>query len=169
MHSHFLKKFIKETLYFSGCRVFLNKWNNESVVTNIAPTKQLYLPPSEFILHKCKKKFCPHKILANFKITSTYYNRAVGYRNHASIFSIFDTIPRCCLLVQNKWNLNFWNMLNMHEEPMYKICWKPTIKAQERGDWCCSGVFIISFRGVGIQDLVEYLRWSFFCNSIDKS
>ena len=73
MHSHFLKKFIKETLYFSGCRVCLNKWNNESVVTKIAPTKQLYLPPSGFILHKCKKKFCPHKILANFKITCIYF------------------------------------------------------------------------------------------------
>ena len=24
--------FLKETLYFSGCRLFLNKWNNESVV-----------------------------------------------------------------------------------------------------------------------------------------
>ena len=31
---------------------------------------------------------------------------------------------------------------------------KDNIKTQERGESCCSGVFI---RGVGIQDLVEYL------------
>ena len=37
MYSHFLKKFLKETLYFSGCWLFLNKWIKESVVTNITP------------------------------------------------------------------------------------------------------------------------------------
>ena len=54
MHSHFLNKFIKETLYFSGWKLFLNRSNNENVVTNVTS------PPF-------KKKFCPHKILANFQ------------------------------------------------------------------------------------------------------
>ena len=52
---------------------------------------------------------------------------------------------------------------------MYKICSKPTIKALEQHDRCCSGVVMIKSRGVGIQDLVEDLRWSFSGNSIDKS
>ena len=46
MHSHPLKKFLTETLHFSGCLLFLKKWNNEIVVINITP----------------------HKILANFQI-----------------------------------------------------------------------------------------------------
>ena len=44
---------------------------------------------------------------------------------------------------------------------------KPTIKAQERDDWRCSSAFIINFKVLGIQDLVEHLRWSFPCNSIE--
>ena len=32
--------------------------------------------------HKCKKKFCPHKILANFEIKSPHYNGSGGGRNH---------------------------------------------------------------------------------------
>ena len=37
MHSHFLKKFLTETLHFSGCWLFLKNWNNEIVVLNITP------------------------------------------------------------------------------------------------------------------------------------
>ena len=40
-------------------------------------------------------------------------------------------------------------MLNMQWKPMYKI-WS-TIKAQERHEWRCSGVFIKNFKGVGIK------------------
>ena len=32
MHCEFLKKFLKETLHFSRCWLFLKKWNNESFV-----------------------------------------------------------------------------------------------------------------------------------------
>ena len=32
MHSHFLKKFLTETLHISGCWLFLKKWNNEIAV-----------------------------------------------------------------------------------------------------------------------------------------
>ena len=63
MHSKFLKKFIKETLYFSGYRLFLNKWNDESVVANKSYSPYRVLSP-----YKCKKKLCPYKILANFQI-----------------------------------------------------------------------------------------------------
>ena len=76
MHSHFLKK----TLYFSGCWLFLNKWNDESVVTNITPPYNFNSPHRGLSPHKCKKKFCPHKILANFEIKSPHYNG--GDRNH---------------------------------------------------------------------------------------
>ena len=38
MYSHFLKKFLKETIHFSGCWLFLKKWSNESVVINITPS-----------------------------------------------------------------------------------------------------------------------------------
>ena len=33
MHSHFLNKFLEETLHFFGCWLFLKKLNNESVVS----------------------------------------------------------------------------------------------------------------------------------------
>ena len=42
-------------------------------------------------------------------------------RNHASFFPIFDIIPRWCLFVQNNGNINFWNMLNMHENQCTKF------------------------------------------------
>ena len=73
MHSHFVKKFLKETLHFSaGCWLFLKKWNNEGVYYSphiiLTPPIEVYFP------HKCKKKFGPHKILANFQIKSPHYN-----------------------------------------------------------------------------------------------
>ena len=45
---------------------------------------------------------------------------------------------------------------------MYKICSESTIKAQEQHEWCCSGVFIVSFRGMGIEDPVELYDGAFF-------
>ena len=42
---------------------------------------------------------------------------------------------------------------------------KSTIKAQEWFAWRCSGVFIVNFRDVGIENPVEHLRWSFFCKN----
>ena len=78
MHSHFVKKFLKETLNFSaGCWLFLKKWNNEGVYYSphiiLTPPIEVYFP------HKCKKKIGQHKILANFQIKSPHYN---GSRNH---------------------------------------------------------------------------------------
>ena len=34
----------KGTLYFSGCWLFLNKSNNESLVTNMTPPIEVYPP-----------------------------------------------------------------------------------------------------------------------------
>ena len=51
---------------------------------------------------------------------------------------------------------------------MNQICSKSTIKAQEQHK-TCSAVFIINFRGEGIEDPAKHLRWSFVCNSRDKS
>ena len=65
MHSHFLKKFFKETLHFCRCWLFLKKWNNESVVMLL-----------------------PHIILSsqNFQIKSSYCNKR-GKRNHLKLLS----------------------------------------------------------------------------------
>ena len=57
MYSDFQKEFLKETLHFSGCWLFLKKWNNESVVTNI-------------ILPTNVRKNVPMKFLENFQIKS---------------------------------------------------------------------------------------------------
>ena len=78
----------------------------------------------------------------------------------STIFSIFETLPRWLLLVQNNGNMNFWNMLNMRKNQCTKFGQQK--KTQVRREWCCSGVFIVNFRSVGIEDLVEHLQWSFF-------
>ena len=54
MHSHFQKKFLKETFPFSGCWLFLKKCNNESALINITPRRGL--SP-----HKYKNKFVSTK------------------------------------------------------------------------------------------------------------
>ena len=36
-------------------------------------------------------------------------------------FSIFETLPGWCLLVQNNGNMNLWDMLNMHENQWTKF------------------------------------------------
>ena len=41
---------------------------------------------------------------------------------------------------------------------------KSTIKASEWFDWHCSGVFI----DVGIENLFEHLRWSFFAKIVNR-
>ena len=74
MHSHFLKIFLRETLHFAGCWLFLKKWNNEGVVINITPPYSFNSPHTSISPRKCKKNFCPHKILANFQIKSPDYN-----------------------------------------------------------------------------------------------
>ena len=88
MHSHFLKKFLKKTLHFSGCLLSLNKWNNGSVASNIVIN---ITPPYIFnsthrglSSNKYKKIFCHHKILANFQIKSLHCN-GMGSRNHIQL------------------------------------------------------------------------------------
>ena len=67
IYSHYLQKFLKETLHFSGCWFFLKNWNNEDVVINITSPHRDLCPPTS--PHKHMKKFCPHKILTNFKLS----------------------------------------------------------------------------------------------------
>ena len=45
IYSHFLKKFLKETVHFSRFWLFLKKWNNEGVVINISPLPHIILTP----------------------------------------------------------------------------------------------------------------------------
>ena len=49
---------------------FLKKWNNKSVVINITHTYIFNSSYRGLSPHKCKKKFCSHKILANIQSKS---------------------------------------------------------------------------------------------------
>ena len=80
-------------------------------------------------------------------------------------FSFFKSFLRWSLPVQNNGNLSLWNMSNMHENQWTKFA-QQKHKNNKRS---CSGVFIVNFRGVCIEDPVKHLHWSFFCNSKDKS
>ena len=81
-------------------------------------------------------------------------------------FSMFETRPRWCLLVQNNRNMKFVKYI--------KYAWKQrckswsTIKTQQWREWCCSGVFIVNFRftywGPSWISTMEL-----FFNSMDKS
>ena len=53
----------KGTLYFSGCWLFLNKSNNESLVTNMTPPIEVY-PPTNV-----RKNFDPTKFWQIFKLS----------------------------------------------------------------------------------------------------
>ena len=68
-----------------------------------------------------------------------------------------------------QWKHEFVKYVKYTRKQVNKICSKSTIKAQEQHTGRCSGFFIVNFRGVGIEDSVNYLRWSVFCNSRDKS
>ena len=47
-------------------------------------------------------------------------------------------------------------------KPMCKISSKSTIKAQKWCEWHCFGVFILSFRGVCIENPVKHLQYGSF-------
>ena len=70
MHSHFLKKFFKETLHFSGCwGLFIKKWNNESnIVIDITP--HIFLAPSieVYPATNVRKNFVTTKFWEIFKL-----------------------------------------------------------------------------------------------------
>ena len=54
-------------------------------------------------------------------------------------------------------------------KPMCKICSKSTTKAQEWREWRCSDVFIISFRGVRIDNPVKHLQYgASFCEIVNR-
>ena len=55
-----------------------------------------------------------------------------------------------------RWKQEFLKYVKYAWKSIHKI-WSTT-KTQERLEWCCSGVFINNFRGVGIEDPVEHLR-----------
>ena len=74
MHSHFFKKFLKERLHFSGCWLFLKKWNNESIVISITPPYIFNSPVKVY-----KKKLYLYKILAIFQMKSPHYNKERGF------------------------------------------------------------------------------------------
>ena len=68
MHSHFLKKFLKETLHFSGCWLFLKKWNNESpgiLLPNIIITLPIQVYPPKNV----RKNFVFTKFWQIFKLS----------------------------------------------------------------------------------------------------
>ena len=50
--------------------MFLKKWNNETSNKYYSPPYNFNSPHRGLSPHKCKKKFCPHKILRNFQIKS---------------------------------------------------------------------------------------------------
>ena len=124
MHSHFLKKFLKKTLHFSGCLLSLNKWNNGSVasniVINITPPYIFNSTHRSLSRHKCKKKICHHKILANFQIKSPHCNGR-GSRNHVQPYLLsylvtnnMETYYPCnwiSFLNQKKEKIRNWSLL----------------------------------------------------------
>ena len=61
-----------------------------------------------------------------------------------------------------QWKHKFVKYVKYAWKLMRKICSKPTIKAQEQHRWCSSDVFIVNFRRVRIENLVEHPCWSFF-------
>ena len=68
-----------------------------------------------------------------------------------------------------QWKHEFLKYVKYARKQVNKTCLKSTIKAQQQHKRRCSGFFIVNFRGVDIEDSVNYLRWSVFCNSRDKS
>ena len=88
MYSHSLKKFLKETLHFSGCWLFLRKWNNEKIVILPSPP----LPHIILTPQKYKKTLCPTKFWQIFKLSNqnNYQTmlRELHLKNSADVHSI---------------------------------------------------------------------------------
>ena len=78
MYSHFLKKFLREALHFSGCWLFLKKWNNESVVINITPHLILTPPIQVYPPTNVRKIFVSTKLWQICKLSSPHYNGGYG-------------------------------------------------------------------------------------------
>ena len=93
--------------------------------------------------------------------TKTFPNWTFEKCIKSSVFVNFWYRSQMTFTSSQQWKHEFLKYCKYAWKLMYKICSKPSIKAQEQLDWCCSGVLIVYFRGVGIQDLVEHLRWRF--------
>ena len=50
-------------------------------------------------------------------------------------------------------------MKNRHENKFEKYVQSSTIKAQEWHVWDCSGIFIINFKDVCIENPVKHMKW----------
>ena len=75
MHSHFLKKLWKETLYFSGCWLFLKKLNNKVVTINITlPLYNFKSPIGVYPPTNVRKNFVPTKFWQIFKLNLSIIN-----------------------------------------------------------------------------------------------
>ena len=99
--------------YFCRCWLFLNKWNNEILVTNIAPPNNFNsshrgLSPN-VIKTSASTKFWQISKLSPPPPPPPFPSIIMDL-----FFSIFDIIPRWRFLAQKNGNMNFWNMLNMH-------------------------------------------------------
>ena len=87
MYSHFLKKFLKETRYISGCLPVskeMKQWCSNKCYSphiTLTPPIEVY-PPTTNV----RKYFASTKILANFQIkSSNYIEGGEADRNHVYI------------------------------------------------------------------------------------
>ena len=114
-----ISEFFTETLHFSGCWLFLKKWDNEIVVTNITTSILSWASHRDLFLHKSKKKNCLHKILANFQIKSHIIMRGES-RNHANVSWLLQVG-----MVRHAWTCKKWwrivSQLYLKNELSYEV------------------------------------------------
>ena len=126
MHSHFLKKFLKEKNFaFLSIWLFLKKWNNESVVISIAPTYNFKSPKRGLSPTDLKLKsaifydffiFCRmlalQKLWKMFFISSKKLFRFSRYSDFCiSVFPSFSPVSHC-FRGWSKINLKVYDIIN---------------------------------------------------------
>ena len=104
--------------------------------------------------------------LQNIFYTKTFPTQTFEKCIMSSIFLNFKNVSQMMFTCLKQWKMSLWNVKYTWKS-MNKICSKSTIKAQEQHRRC-SAVVIVNFTGVGIEDPVKHLLWSFFCYSRDK-
>ena len=110
MHSYFLKKLLKETLHFSGCRLFLKKCNNESAECSNIVLPHLFLtPPIEvYPARNVRKKFVTTKFWQIFKLSQVatelsshkMYSKMLRQFSKESLISIPSESSKIHLLIK---------------------------------------------------------------------
>ena len=69
-------------------------------------------------------------------------------------------------------NFSYLKFEKCIKSSIYFNFWKSSFKIYNKGikwfDWHYSGVFIVNFRDVGIENLFEHLRWRFFAKIVNK-